>query len=89
MGCVMENAPTEELFQNPVHPYTKALLASMPGLDRKDKSNRLVGEIGSPIDPPPGCRLASRCPVVMEECYLGTPKLREIAPNHRVACIKY
>jgi oligopeptide/dipeptide ABC transporter ATP-binding protein len=88
MGCIVEIAPTEELFGNPTHPYTKALLASMPGLDKRDSSVRLVGEISSPIDPPPGCRLAPRCPVAQAGCRSDTPELKEISPGHSVACIK-
>jgi len=87
MGCIMETAPTEELFNNPTHPYTRALLASMPGLERKDASVRLIGEISSPIDPPPGCRLASRCSVAKEECHRITPELKEVSPGHMVACL--
>jgi oligopeptide/dipeptide ABC transporter ATP-binding protein len=88
MGTIVEIAPTEDLFQNPSHPYTKALLASMPGLDKKERRQRLVGEISSPIDPPPGCRLAPRCPSAETACGNNTPELREISTGHKVACIK-
>jgi oligopeptide/dipeptide ABC transporter ATP-binding protein len=88
MGTVVEIAPTEDLFQNPSHPYTRALLASMPGLDKKESRVRLVGEISSPINPPPGCRLAPRCPISGPDCRNNTPELREISPGHTVACIK-
>jgi oligopeptide/dipeptide ABC transporter ATP-binding protein len=88
MGCIVEIAPTEDLFENPTHPYTKALLASMPGLDKRDTSVRLVGEISSPIDPPPGCRLAPRCPIAETACSSNAPELKEISPGHTVACIK-
>ena len=88
MGTIVEIAATEDLFQNPSHPYTKALLASMPGLGKKDARVRLVGEISSPIDPPPGCRLAPRCPIVEPACRNSTPELREISPGHRVACLR-
>jgi len=87
MGCIVERAQTEELFTNPQHPYTRALLASMPGIERRDSDVRLVGEISSPINPPPGCRLASRCPRVTSDCVVFTPKLKEISPDHHVACI--
>ena len=88
MGVIVEISPAEDLFENPIHPYTKALLASMPGLGEKDASVRLVGEIGSPIDPPPGCRLARRCPVAEKECLLENPPLKEVSPGHSAACIK-
>ena len=88
MGVIVEISPAEDLFENPTHPYTKALLASMPGLGEKDASVRLVGEIGSPIDPPPGCRLARRCPVAEKECLLENPPLKEVSPGHSAACIK-
>ena len=88
MGTIVEISPTEDLFQNPSHPYTKALLASMPGLGKKDTRVRLVGEISSPINPPPGCRLAPRCPIVEDACRDITPELREMSPGHRVACLE-
>lgn len=88
MGTIVEISPTEDLFQNPSHPYTRALLASMPGLDKKEKRVRLVGEISSPINPPPGCRLAPRCPIAEADCRNNTPELKEISPGHRVGCIK-
>jgi oligopeptide/dipeptide ABC transporter ATP-binding protein len=88
MGTIVEISPTEDLFQNPSHPYTRALLASMPGLDKKEKRVRLLGEISSPINPPPGCRLAPRCPTAEADCRNNTPELREITPGHRVSCIK-
>jgi len=86
MGQVVERAPTEVLFNNPSHPYSLALMASMPGLERKDAKVKLIGEISSPIDPPPGCRLASRCPVVKSDCVVSTPELKEVSPDHFVAC---
>ncbi|MCG6909079.1 MAG: ATP-binding cassette domain-containing protein [Deltaproteobacteria bacterium] len=89
MGRVVERAPTEMLFEDPSHPYTRALMASMPGLDRKDAGVNLIGEISSPIDPPPGCRLASRCPVAMDQCKSIDPELKDIAPGHAVACVHY
>ncbi len=88
MGTIVEISPTEDLFQNPSHPYTRALLASMPGLDKKEARVRLVGEISSPINPPPGCRLAPRCPIVEQDCRNMTPELKEISPGHTVACLK-
>ena len=88
MGQVVEIAPTEELFGKPAHPYTKALLASMPGLANKASQARLVGEIATPIEPPPGCRLASRCPVAEKQCSRIDPDLTDLAPGHTVACLR-
>lgn len=86
MGCIVEQAPTEDLFTSPQHPYTRALLASMPGLKKSSSKVKLVGEITSPINPPPGCRLLSRCPQVKESCGEFTPELKEISPGHFSAC---
>ena len=88
MGRIVEHAPTEELFTDPRHPYTRALLASMPGQERAKEGVRLVGEISSPIDPPEGCRLASRCPVRDGACAERTPELSEVSPGHFSACAK-
>jgi len=88
MGRIVEHAPTEDLFTDPRHPYTRALLASMPGQERAKEGVRLVGEITSPIDPPQGCRLASRCPVKDGACAEKTPELFEVSPGHFTACAK-
>ncbi|MCZ6635082.1 MAG: ATP-binding cassette domain-containing protein [bacterium] len=86
MGHIVEQAPTEELFNNPQHPYTRALLASMPGRKNTEDDTRLIGEITSPLDPLPGCRLASRCPVALDKCTQRTPELQEVSQNHAAAC---
>jgi peptide/nickel transport system ATP-binding protein/oligopeptide transport system ATP-binding protein len=88
LGSIVETARTEDLFENPAHPYTKALLASRPGLGKKDSRPRMTGEISSPIDPPPGCRLAPRCPMAAAACFKTTPELKEISPDHKVACLR-
>ena len=88
MGQVVERAETEELFANPAHPYTKALLAAIPTIDlsaRKKERFVLKGEVTSPIDPEPGCRFAHRCPYATEKCRTDNA-MREIAPGHHVAC---
>jgi len=64
-------------------------MASMPGLERKDEGVKLIGEISSPIDPPSCCRLATRCPLVMDQCKSVDPELRKIAPGHAAACLLY
>ena len=89
-GKVVEEAPVEELFARPRHPYTQGLIRSIPRLDRAGAKERLVaipGTVPSLIAPPPGCRFAPRCAFVMPACTAAVPRLREIAPGHKVACI--
>lgn len=89
LGQALETAPTEELFSNPVHPYTKALLAAipLPVVHREEIHHELLrGEITSPIDPKPGCRFASRCPFAADICHKATPSLETIGNGHAVAC---
>jgi oligopeptide transport system ATP-binding protein len=89
VGQVMEEAPTVELFAQPRHPYTRLLFSSIPSLDpsRRGGLNPMTGEPPSPVDPPPGCRFASRCPQVMEKCRTGDIPLVEVSGNHRVRCL--
>ena len=88
LGQLIEKAPTEELFANPMHPYTQALLSAIPipDVDIHEERILLKGEISSPIDPPDECRFAKRCIYACEDCRKGTPKLVEVRPNHFVAC---
>lgn len=89
LGTMVEKAPANELFSNPMHPYTKALLSAIPIPDIHKKKNRIImqGEITSPIDPKPWCRFLARCPYATREC--GKPQiLEEVSPNHFVACAK-
>ena len=87
LGRVVETAPTEELFDNPNHPYTQALLAEVPRLDnRKRRFETVKGEIPSPIDPPSGCHFHPRCPHATARCSEEQPALREIAPQRWAAC---
>ena len=90
LGTIVEEAETEELYGNPSHPYTQALLSAIPEADPdKAKSNRRIaikGEIPSPINPKNCCRFAERCQYATERCFQEMPQLREIAPGHRVAC---
>lgn len=87
LGRLVEKAPTEELFANPVHPYTKALLSAIPTPDlHKTERILLKGEISSPIEPPDECRFAPRCNYTCDKCKACEPVLREICPGHFVSC---
>lgn len=90
LGKIVEKAPTEELFENTLHPYTKALLSAIPIPEITKSRERLLlkGEIKSPINPPDECRFAKRCPYADDECKQRTPPLREISPGHFIACCK-
>ena len=88
LGELIEKAPSVTLFENPCHPYTKALLSAIPVPSLKKKRERIImkGEISSPINPKPSCRFLSRCPYAEEKCQADAPKLREIEPGHFCAC---
>ena len=88
LGQLIEKAPSGMLFDKPTHPYTQALLSAIPvpSLNKKRERILLKGEITSPINPKPGCRFAARCPYATDRCRSEEPKLREIEPNHFVAC---
>ncbi len=91
MGQVVESCSSEELYRNPLHPYTQLLLSSIPKLD-PDVGTRvepLGGELPSALDPPSGCRFRTRCPHVMEICAVDRPAPRHPAPGHEVACHLY
>jgi len=88
LGTLVESAPTRKLFDNPSHPYTKALLSAIPSLDPDDsgKAQKLEGEIPSPVNPPPGCRFHTRCPLAEDRCRKEVPLWRELSEGHSVAC---
>ena len=87
LGRIVEEAPTEEAFLRPNHPYTQALLAEVPRIDaRKHRFTAITGEIPSPLNPPSGCHFHPRCPHAMPRCSVEVPVFREIAPNHYSAC---
>jgi oligopeptide/dipeptide ABC transporter ATP-binding protein len=92
LGKVVEIADRQELYENPLHPYTKALLSAVPipdpAVEAKRERQVLRGEVPSPLNPPSGCVFHPRCPVAIDECHQGVPELREIQPNHWVACIR-
>ena len=88
LGTLVESAPKRKLFDNPSHPYTKALLSAIPSLDPDDsgKAQKLEGEIPSPVNPPPGCRFHTRCPLAENRCRKEVPLWRELSEGHSVAC---
>lgn len=87
LGQVVEFSNTEELFENPLHPYTQALLSAIPSVDMDAPKKRIImqGEITSPVDPAPGCRFAARCMYCTAECS-QPQKMEEILPGHFVSC---
>ena len=92
LGQCVELAPTEELFTNPLHPYTKALLAAIPfiSLDEGDAFTNLIrGEVTSPVNPKPGCRFIARCEIADEGCAKQNIPLSSRTEGHYVACIRY
>jgi peptide/nickel transport system ATP-binding protein len=89
LGQLVETSPSKELFINPIHPYTKALISAIPSvdIDRPKERIRLRGELTSPINPKPGCRFAPRCVYAKEDCR-QPQSLAEVTPNHYVACCR-
>ena len=87
LGHMVEIADSNELYQQPLHPYTKALISSVPQLN-KTKSERIIleGELPSPSNPPKGCPFHTRCPIAQDRCSQEQPQLRKVKPNHKVAC---
>lgn len=88
LGTIVEEALTDDLFQEPLHPYTKALFSAVPDFTRNRLKERIIlkGEIPSPVSPPSGCMFHTRCPFATERCKAEVPVLKEIRPNHKVAC---
>jgi len=88
LGKIVETGPKEEVFGKPLHPYTLALLSSIPVPDPKAELKRMMpkGEIPSPINPPSGCRFHPRCPYAQAICAEREPQLEELGPNHQAAC---
>jgi peptide/nickel transport system ATP-binding protein/oligopeptide transport system ATP-binding protein len=88
LGKMVEFADRDDLFRNPLHPYTQALMSAIPIPDPTLKRERIIlqGDVPSPINPPKGCRFHPRCPVAMEICALQEPPFSEVSPDHWVAC---
>jgi len=88
LGKMVELTGREELFKNPLHPYTQALMSAIPVPDPHLKRNRIIlkGDVPSPLNPPAGCRFHPRCPIAEEVCSKKEPEFREVSPEHWVAC---
>jgi peptide/nickel transport system ATP-binding protein/oligopeptide transport system ATP-binding protein len=88
LGKMVEMTTREELFRNPLHPYTKALMSAIPIPNPRLKRQRVIlkGDVPSPLNPPRGCRFHPRCPAAIEKCKQEEPQFKQVAPEHFVAC---
>jgi peptide/nickel transport system ATP-binding protein len=88
VGRIVEEAPTDELFNTPRHPYTEALLSAVPKPDPRRRTERIIlkGEVADPANAPSGCSFHPRCRYATEQCRVDVPVAQMIAPNHKVAC---
>jgi len=91
LGKIVEIAEAEDLFKNPLHPYTEALLAAIPVPDPKKKDRKIIllkGDLPNPVDVPRGCRFHTRCPKAIPECQTAEPPLTDFGNGHLAACIR-
>ena len=89
LGRIVELAPSDRIYDNALHPYTKALISAIPTIDEDGETKErimLTGDLPSPIDPPSGCAFHTRCPYATEKCRTERPELKEIEPGHFAAC---
>ena len=88
LGEIVEIADSEILFQNPLHPYSQALISAVPVPNPERKSERIIlkGEVPSPSNPPSGCKFHTRCPIATDICRQLKPVLKEVSPGHKVSC---
>jgi oligopeptide/dipeptide ABC transporter ATP-binding protein len=88
LGVIAEMAPKKDLYQNPLHPYSQALLSAVPVMDPTMKKERIIlrGDVPSPANPPEGCRFNTRCHYAVDRCRVEIPELREVVPDHFVSC---
>ena len=88
LGSIVEQAPAEEIYARPAHPYTRALISAIPVPDPRRKRDRIVlqGDVPSPINPPSGCRFHTRCPFATDVCKTTAPVFETVSPGHHVAC---
>jgi len=91
LGNIVEIADRNSIYDEPLHPYTQALISAIPEPDPRKSKERIVlkGDVPSPVNPPSGCPFHTRCPMAKEECSLAKPTLKEVRPGHQVACILY
>ncbi|MFZ2464419.1 MAG: dipeptide ABC transporter ATP-binding protein [Caldibacillus thermoamylovorans] len=91
LGNIVEIADRNSIYNEPLHPYTQALISAIPEPDPRKSKERIVlkGDVPSPVNPPSGCPFHTRCPMAKDECSIAKPTLKEVRPGHQVACILY
>lgn len=89
LGHIVEQGPSDEIYNNPKHPYTQALISAIPEIDPEKRKERilLTGDLPSPANPPTGCPFHTRCPIAQEACKTTKPKYKEVSQNHFAACL--